>query len=233
MLKRTRWVVLIVAAGLISLPLEAQQKEEERLRICAETLREMIGMSDGISQEMWDKAECVLVIPNAKKGAFIVGGSYGRGALSCRTGPEYHGPWSAPSMYRLIGGNIGLQIGGQETDYVLLVMNKSGANAVLGAKVKLGADASVAAGPLGRTGAAQTTGNMEAQILAWSRAKGVFAGISLEGANLQSDPAANQEIYGRKYSARAIVREGRVRATPGGQEFISVLQQHSPKNSGK
>jgi len=228
-----RWTVFALLVALIAVPLEAQDKEAERLRICAETLREMIGMGDGISQETWDKAECVLVIPNTKKGAFIVGGSYGRGAISCRTGPDFHGPWSAPAMYRLIGGNLGFQIGGQETDYVLLVMNKSGVDAILGAKVKLGADASVAAGPIGRTGAAQTTGNMEAQVLSYSRAKGIFAGISLEGANLQSDPAANREIYGRKYSARAIVRDGKVQATEAGQEFIAVLQQHSPKNSGK
>jgi lipid-binding SYLF domain-containing protein len=217
----------------LTLPLGAE-REGERLLNSATVLKEIFGMPDSIPEELLDKAECVIVFPSVKKIAVGVGGSYGRGAISCRTGDAYDGPWSAPAMFALEGASIGFQLGGQETDYVLLVMNDRGAQSVLGSKVKVGADASAAAGPKGRTAGAATDIVMRAEILTYSRARGLFAGVSLEGSTIRSDGDANTNVYGKKLSAREIVRGGAVTATPEGQQLLDVLNSRSPKNlSGK
>jgi lipid-binding SYLF domain-containing protein len=213
----------------LTLPLGAES-EGERLLNSATVLKEVFGMPDSIPEDLLDKAECVIVFPSVKKIAVGVGASYGRGAISCRTGDAYDGPWSAPAMFALEGASIGFQLGGQETDYVLLVMNERGAQSVLGSKVKVGADASAAAGPKGRTAGASTDIVMRAEILTYSRARGLFAGVSLEGSTLRSDGDANTNVYGRKLSAREIVRGGAVKATAEGQRLLEVLNTRSPRN---
>src|SRR3954454_5573894 len=190
----------------LTVTLGAQGKEEDRLRACATVLKEIINIPDDIPKDLLDKAECVVVFPDVKKFAVGVGGTYGRGAMTCRTGENFTGPWSAPTLMALEGGSIGFQIGGQETDYVLLVMNDRGATSVLSSKVKLGADASAAAGPKGRTAGASTDVVMQAEMLTYSRSRGLFAGVSLEGSTLRSDDDANESVYGKKLTARDIVR---------------------------
>ncbi len=218
---------------MVALPLFASEKGkiEDRLEDCGTVMKEILGMPDSIPKDLLDKSVCVMVIPAVKKVAFGVGASYGRGAITCRTGDDYNGPWSAPAMYRLIGGNIGFQIGGQATDFVLLVMNDGGVKAILKGKVKLGADASVALGPMGRTADAQTNGMMQAEVLSYSRARGVFAGVSLEGANLEEDSDANNALYGQEYSAMSIVRRGKVQSPSGAQLWLSILSKTTPKHS--
>jgi len=218
---------------MVALPLFASEKGkiEERLEDCGTVMKEILGMPDSIPKDLLDKSVCVMVIPGVKKGAFIFGVSYGRGAITCRGGDDYSGPWSAPSMFRLAGGNVGFQIGGQATDYVLLVMNDGGVKAILKGKVKLGADASVALGPVGRTADAQTNGMMQAEVLSYSRARGVFAGVSLEGANLEEDSDANNALYGHEYSAMDIVRRGKGAAPSGAQLWLSILTKTTPKHS--
>lgn len=218
---------------LIALPVTASDKHkiEERLEDCGTVMKEILGMPESIPKDLMNKAVCVLVIPAVKKGAFIVGASYGRGAITCRAGEDFNAAWSAPSMFRLIGGNFGFQIGGQATDFVLLVMNDGGVKAILKGKVKLGADASVALGPVGRTADAQTNGMMQAEVLAYSRSRGVFAGISLEGANLEEDLDANKTLYGEEFSAMDVVRRGKAKPTPGAHALLSLLTQSSPKHS--
>jgi SH3 domain-containing YSC84-like protein 1 len=208
----------------------AADKEGERLRNSATVLREIFGMPDSIPKELLDRAECVIVFPSVKKFAVGVGGSYGRGAITCRGGERFDGPWSAPAMFALEGGSIGFQLGGQATDFVLLVMNERGAESVLGSKVKLGADASAAAGPKGRTAGASTDIVMRAEILTYSRSRGLFAGVSLEGSTLRSDGDANQNVYGRRLEARDIVRGSAVTPTPDGQRLLDILNRRSPKN---
>src|SRR6202040_1713629 len=182
-----------------------QTKDDERLRNSGTVLKEILDVPDSIPQELLDKADCVVVFPSVLKAAFIVGGSYGRGAMSCRKGENFSGSWGAPTMMALEGGSFGLQIGGEATDFVLLVMNESGARGILASKVKLGADASVAAGPVGRTASAETDASLRADILSYSRARGAFAGISLEGSTIRPDKGANKQIYGRDVPAREIV----------------------------
>lgn len=225
--RRIAWTLSAMMA--LTLPLAAES-EGERLLNSATVLKEIFGMPDSIPKELLDKAECVIVFPSVKKIAVGVGGSYGRGAISCRTGDAYDGPWSAPAMFALEGASIGFQLGGQETDYVLLVMNDRGAQSVLGSKVKVGADASAAAGPKGRTAGAATDIVMRAEILTYSRARGLFAGVSLEGSTLRSDGDANVNVYGKKLSAREIVRGGAVTATAEGKQLLDVLNTRSPKN---
>jgi lipid-binding SYLF domain-containing protein len=207
-----RKVGAFMAALLLAFPTLAadQSREQKRLEACGQVLKEILDIPDGIPKELLSKAECVIVIPSALKFAMGVGGSFGRGAISCRTGEHFTGPWSAPALFALEGGNIGLQLGGQATDFVLLVMNPKGANSILSSKVKLGADASAVAGPKGRAAAADTDIVMKAEILSYSRSRGLFAGISLEGSTLRSDNRANRKLYGRELSARNIVREGEV-----------------------
>lgn len=216
--------------ALAALPATAQEREEQRLHECGTVLKEILDIPEGIPKDLLDKAECVIVFPSVKKGAIGIGASYGRGAITCRSGEKFTGAWSPPALFRLEGLNIGIQLGGQATDYVLLVMNPRGANSVLGSKVKLGADAAAAAGPKGRATAAQTDIVMRAEILTWSRSRGLFAGISLEGSSLASDGGANRQIYGRRLSARQIVRQGAVGVPAAGQRMISILNQASPTN---
>ena len=190
------------------------EKEADRVKESGVVLKEILNIPDDIPQDLLDKAECVVVLPSVKKGAFGVGGSYGRGVMICRGGPHYTGRWGAPAMYALEGLSIGFQLGGQATDFVLLVMNPKGAGSLLSSKVKLGADASAAAGPVGRTAEAATDVVMSAEILSYSRAKGLFAGVSLEGSTLRSDGSANEKLYGQKLSAKDIIRGGKVKAPP-------------------
>ena len=223
-------VISMLISTLIAPALQAQEKERERLDECGTVLEEILDIPDNLPTDLLDKAECVIVVPSVKKLAIGIGGSYGRGAITCRSGKEFGGPWSAPAMFALEGANIGIQLGGQATDYVLLVMNNKGANSVLGSKVKLGVDAAAVAGPKGRAVAAQTDVVMKAEIISYSRSRGAFAGVALEGGTLRSDGRANKNLYGRKLSARRIVREGAV-STPGaGRKLIDLLNRRSPRN---
>jgi lipid-binding SYLF domain-containing protein len=207
-----------------------QEKEQDRLKECGQVMTEILNVPDEIPQDLLDKAECVVVFPSVKKFAIGIGGSYGRGALICRGGENYTGPWGVPAMYALEGGNIGFQLGGEATDFVLLVMNDKGARSVLSSKVKLGADASAAAGPKGRTAAAATDVVMKAEILSYSRSRGLFAGVSLEGSTLRSDGGANENLYNKDLGAKDIILKGAVRAPEAAQGLIAVLNKKSPKN---
>src|ERR1700737_1873569 len=200
--------VVPLFAGVTSA--SAQTKVDDRLRDSGRVLKEILDVPDSISQELLDKADCVVVFPSVLKAAFIVGGSYGRGAMSCRKGQDFKGSWGAPTMMALEGGSFGFQIGGEATDFVLLVMNERGASGILTSKVKLGADASVAAGPVGRTASAETDATLRADILSYSRARGLFAGVSLEGSTIRPDDGANKQIYGHEVHAREIVLSGHV-----------------------
>jgi SH3 domain-containing YSC84-like protein 1 len=217
-----------------SLPLSAAQdkKETDRLQNCGTVLKEILDIPDDIPQDLLDKADCVIVYPSVLKAAFVIGGSYGRGAMTCRTGEHYTGPWGAPTMMALEGGSVGFQLGGQATDFVLLVMNGRGAHSILSSKVKLGADASVAAGPKGRTAAAATDVTLRAEVLSYSRSRGLFAGISLEGSTVRPDNDANERVYGKKLEAESIVFKGAVAVPPAAQRLVSYLNQKSPKNLG-
>jgi len=205
-------------------------REQKRLESCGQVPKEILDIPDDIPKDLLNKAECVIVIPSVLKFAIGVGGDFGRGAITCRTGEHYTGPWSAPAMFALEGGNIGFQLGGQATDFVLLVMNARGATSILGSKVKLGADASAAVGPKGRTAAADTDVVMRAEVLSYSRSRGLFAGISLEGSTLRSDGSASRKLYGRSLSAKQIVREHKVGVPASGRELVSLLDKQSPKN---
>jgi lipid-binding SYLF domain-containing protein len=207
-----------------------ETREQKRLEACGQALKEILNIPDELPKDLLDKAECVIVIPSVLKFAFGIGGDFGRGIIACRTGEHFTGPWSAPALFALEGGNIGFQLGGQATDFVLLVMNPKGANSILGSKVKLGADASAAAGPKGRTAAADTDIVMKAEVLSYSRSRGLFAGISLEGSTLRSDGRANKKLYGHDLSAKEIVRERKVGVPASGRELIALLNKQSPKN---
>ncbi len=224
-------LAIVVLAAAFTL---GQEKEAERLKDCGTVISEILNMPDGIPQDLLDKAECVVVFPSVKKVAIGIGGSYGRGALICRSGANYTGPWGPPAMYALEGGNIGFQLGAQATDFVLLVMNTKGAKSILSSKVKLGADASAAAGPKGRSAAAATDVVMKAEILSYSRSRGLFAGVSLEGSTLRSDGGANKNLYRKELSAEDIILKGAVRTPAAGQSLASLLNKKSPTNrSGK
>jgi SH3 domain-containing YSC84-like protein 1 len=229
MIKRS--LSLLLAFSMISLPLSADNKKEaDRLDNSGTVLKEILDIPDDIPQDLLDKAECVIVYPSVLKAAFVFGASYGRGAMTCRTGEHFTGPWGAPTMMALEGGSIGLQLGGQATDFVLLVMNPRGAKAILSSKVKLGANASAAAGPKGRDAEAATDVTMRAEVLTYSRARGLFAGISLEGSTVRPDNNGNERLYGKKVSAEDIVRKGAVAVPPSGQQMIALLNRKSPKN---
>jgi lipid-binding SYLF domain-containing protein len=206
------------------------QKEQERVKESGEVLKEILNIPDDIPQELLDKAECLVILPSVKKGAFGIGGSFGRGVMICRSGERYTGLWGPPAMFALEGINIGFQLGGEATDYVLLVMNPKGARSLLSSKVKLGANASAAAGPKGRSSEAATDVVMNAEILSYSRAKGLFAGISLEGSTLRSDGSANEKLYGQKVSAKDIIRLGKAKTPACAQELVGLLDKKSPKN---
>src|SRR5712675_2398463 len=209
------------------------EREKDRVKDAGEVLKEVLNIPDNIPQDLLDKAECVVVLPSVKKGAFGVGGSYGRGIMVCRSGEHYTGPWGAPALYALEGLSIGFQLGGQATDFVLLVMNPKGARSLLSSKVKLGADASAAAGPKGRTAEGATDVVMNAEILSYSRNKGLFAGISLEGSTLRSDGSANEKLYGRRLTAKEIIVERKVGVPASARQLVSLLQSKSPKNKSE
>ncbi len=226
-----RMISFLMAFSLVALPLSADSKKEaERLDNCGTVLKEILDIPDDIPTDLLDKAECVIVIPSVLKAAFIVSANYGRGSMTCRSGEHFTGPWSAPAMMRLEGGGFGLQLGGQATDFVILVMNPRGAKAILKSKVKLGADAAAAAGPKGRDAAAASDVTMRAEMLTYSRSRGLFAGVSLEGSTLRQDNGSNESLYGKKVSAEDIVRKGAVAVPPSGQEMIALLNKKSPKN---
>ena len=228
----TRIISSLMALAMIALPLSAEgdKKEADRLENCGTVIKEIMDIPDDIPPDLVDKAECIIVYPSVLKAAFIVGGSYGRGAMTCRSGEHFTGPWSAPTMMALEGGSIGFQIGGQATDFVLLVMNPRGARAILSSKVKLGADASAAAGPKGRTANASTDATLRAEVLSYSRARGLFAGVSLEGSTVRPDNDGNERVYGKKVEAESIVFKGAVAVPPPAQKMIAYLNQKSPKN---
>ena len=206
------------------------EKETDRVQNAGMVMEEIMNSPDDIPQDLLDKAECVIVFPSVLKAAFIVGGSYGRGVMVCRSGEHFTGPWGAPSMTALEGASVGFQLGGQATDFVLLVMNPRGATALLSSKVKLGAGMSAAAGPKGRDATAATDATLRAEILAYSRSRGLFAGISLEGSTLRPDNDANEKLYGKKLTAEEIIRKGAVPVPPSGQKLVSLLTKKSPKN---
>ncbi len=206
-----------------------QSKDDDRLRNCGTVLKEILDVPDDIPQDLLDKADCVVVFPSVLKAAFIVGASYGRGAMSCRKGENFRGPWGAPTMMALEGGSFGFQIGGEATDFVLLVMNERGANGILTSKVKLGGDASAAAGPVGRDASAESDATLRAEILSYSRARGLFAGVSLEGSTVRPDNGDNQRVYGRKIPAKDIVLSGKVSIPPAARKMVSTLDTRTPK----
>src|SRR4029077_1233469 len=228
-MKKTFGFILVLLLVFPSFAAD-QTREQKRLEACGQVFKEILDIPDGIPKELLNKAECVIVIPSVLKFAIGVGGDFGRGAITCRTGEHFTGSWSAPALFALEGGNIGFQLGGTATDFFLLVMNPKGAKSILGSKVKLGADASAAAGPKGRTAAADTDIVMRAEVLSYSRARGLFAGISLEGSTLRSDGSANRKMYGHDLSAKEIVRQGKVGVPASARELISLLNKTSPKN---
>jgi SH3 domain-containing YSC84-like protein 1 len=234
-----KMLTLLLGVALAGLPMllssgaygaDSDTKQDKRLQNAGQVMKDILNIPDDIPQDLLDKTECVIVIPSVLKLAFGISGSYGRGVMTCRSGPHFEGPWGAPTMMALEGGGIGLQLGGQATDFVLLVVNARGANSILTSKVKLGADASAAAGPKGRDAAAATDATMRAEILTYSRSRGLFAGVSLEGSTLRPDNGANEAVYGRKIDAKDIVLKGAVGVPPAARLLIDTLQRHSPKN---
>ena len=231
-----RYVVAFsVVCGMATLGAQNQEqnKEQSRLENCGVVLEEVLDVPDNIPQELLEKAECVIVIPSTMKVAVGVGGSYGRGAMVCRSGKSFDGAWGAPAMYTLEGGSVGFQLGGEATDLVLLVMNPRGVDALLRSKVKLGGNASVAAGPKGRTVEASTDASMRAEILSYSRSRGLFAGVSLSGTSLRPDDDANVEVYGRKLTARRIVTGKGMAVPESGRRLVNALQKNAPRNESK
>src|ERR1700723_2237503 len=222
-------LVLVLASVAPVIAEDKQEKVDDRITQSATVMKEILGMPDkGIPRDLLNRANCVIVYPSVKKAAFIVGGSYGRGLITCRRGADFSGHWSAPAMFALEGGSFGFQIGAQATDFVLLVMNESGAKSVLSSKVKLGADASAAAGPVGRDPSAEPAVVLKAEILSYSRAQGLFACVSLEGSTMRSDDGANKSLYGRELSAKDIVRLGKVKPPASSARLLAVLDRASP-----
>lgn len=206
-------------------------KDEDRIKNAGQVVKEIMNIPDDIPQSIIDKADCVIVFPSVLKAAFIVGASYGRGVMTCRRGDNFNGPWGAPSMMALEGASFGFQAGAQATDFVLLVMNEDGAKGILASKVKIGGDASAAIGPVGRNASAETDVTLRAQILTYSRARGLFAGVSLAGSTVRPDNDANERVYGKKISARDIVLHHAVPAPPSATLLLSTLRKHSPKHA--
>ena len=224
--------ILMIAPVTFAAPSPASDKgdkdEINRLENAGTVVGEILNVPDDIPQDLLDKARCVAVLPSVLKAAFVVGGSYGRGAMVCRTGEHFKGPWGAPAMYALEGGSVGFQIGGEATDFVILVMNDRGATSLLKSKVKLGADAAIAAGPKGRDAQADTDAFMRAEMLSYSRSRGVFAGVSLEGSTLRPDNDANKKVYGKDATAAEIIAESKFEAPAAGRKLVSRLQKASP-----
>ena len=226
-----KWVSIGLLATL-ALPAYAE-KEEERVENAGTVMKEILNAPDSIPQSVLDKAYCVAVLPSVKKFAIGVGGSYGRGVMTCRGGKDFKGKWGAPTMMALEGGSVGLQLGGEATDFVLLLMTSNSASSILSSKVKLGADASAAAGPVGRTASAETDVAMKAEVLTYSRARGAFAGISLEGSTLRPDNDANKNLYGKKIEAKEIVLDAAVKPPVSASTLLETLDKASPVNKSK
>ena len=229
---KSKWISVGLLAAF-ALPAYAQEKEAERVENSGTVMKEILNAPDSIPQDLLDKADCVVVLPSVKKFAIGIGGSYGRGVMTCRGGKDFRGKWGAPTMMALEGASAGLQLGGEATDFVLLLMTSSSASSILSSKVKLGGDASAAAGPVGRSASAETDAAMKAEILSYSRAKGAFAGVSLEGSTLRPDNDANKDLYGKKIEAKEIVLQGTVNAPPSASTLLSTLDKASPVNKSK
>jgi lipid-binding SYLF domain-containing protein len=229
---KMKWISVGLLAAC-ALPVCAQEKEEDRVQNAGKVMQEILNAPDSIPQSVLDKADCIVVLPSVVKAAFIVGGSYGRGVMTCRGGKDFHGKWGAPTMMALEGGSAGLQIGGEATDFVLLLMNSRSASGILASKFKLGGDAEVAAGPVGRSASAETDATMRAEILSYSRSRGAFAGVSLKGSTLRPDNDANEKLYGKKIEAKEIVMNGAVKAPPSAATLLSTLDKASPVNKSK
>ena len=228
-----RVMTVVVCLVLASTGLEAADKELERLEDAGIVLEEVLSIAENIPQDLLDKAECVIVIPSMLKVALGLGGSYGRGTMVCRTGTRFDGPWGAPAMYALDGGSFGFQLGAQATDLVLLVMNERGLRSLLNSQVTLGGSASAAAGPKGRDVGASTDATLQAEILSYSRSRGLFAGVSLAGASLRPDNDANTEVYGQRMTAQAIVTGTDVAVPAAGRRLVAALQKHAPRNASQ
>jgi len=218
---------------LLALPAVGQEKEEDRVEKAGTVIKEIMDLPDDVPQDVIDRADCVVVLPSVLKFALGIGGSYGRGVMTCRGGTNFHGPWSAPTMMALEGGSFGLQLGGQATDFVLLLMSAKSASSILESKVKLGGDVSAAAGPVGRNVSAETDVSLRAEILSYSRARGLFAGISLAGSTLRPDNDANKKLYGKEVSAKDIVFGKAVPAPKSASVLLATLTKKSPKNTSK
>ncbi|MBZ5655863.1 MAG: lipid-binding SYLF domain-containing protein [Acidobacteriia bacterium] len=232
-MKKLLTAVVFLFVLSVTMAAADNEHENDRVKEAGEVMKEIINIPDDIPKDLMDRAECVIVLPSVKKVAIGIGGSYGRGVMTCRTGQHFTGSWSAPAMYALEGGNIGFQLGGEATDFILLVMNPRGAASLMGSKVKLGADAAAAAGPKGRAAAADTDVAMRAEILSYSRSRGLFAGVSLEGSTLRPDNRANEKLYGRKLSAKEIIRQGKAGAPASAHELLSLLNSKFPKNQSE
>ena len=230
-MKLTRILLALMLTTALAVSAHAQSKENDRLENSGRVMKEIMDIPDNIPQSVIDKADCVVVLPSVLKAAFVIGASYGRGVMTCRTGDNMRGPWGAPTMMALEGGSFGLQAGGQATDFVLLLMSERSASSILTSKVKIGGDASAAAGPVGRNASAETDVTFRAEILTYSRARGLFAGISLAGSTLRPDNGGNQALYGRKISSKDIVLKGAVPPPSSAQLLLQTLNAHSPKHS--
>jgi lipid-binding SYLF domain-containing protein len=228
-----RTVVTLSLLGMMVLPVFGQDKEEDRVKSAGIVISEIMNLPDDIPQDVIDKADCVVVLPSVLKAAFVVGGSYGRGVMTCRSGRHFRGPWSAPTMMALEGASFGFQLGGQATDFVLLLMSPTSAANILKSKVKIGGDASAAAGPVGRNASAETDVTLRAQILSYSRARGLFAGVSLSGSTLRPDNDGNKRLYGKDVSAEAIVFDKAVPPPPAAAKLLGTLNRKSPRNLSK
>jgi len=223
------WMTLALCS-VVALPVLGQDKEADRVDNAGKVMKEILDAPDSIPKDVLDKADCVVILPSVLKFAIGFGGSYGRGVMTCRAGSTFRGPWGAPTMMALEGGSAGLQLGGNATDFVLLLMSPRSATSILSSKVKLGGDATAAAGPVGRTASAETDVAMRAEILSYSRARGLFADISLEGSTLRADNGANKNLYGKEVSAKAIVFNRAVPVPPSAKTLIATLEKASPKN---
>jgi SH3 domain-containing YSC84-like protein 1 len=224
---------IMLAVGisvLLASVTSAQKKEQERVENSGTVLTEILNAPDSIPQSVLDRAECVVVLPSVMKFAIGIGGSYGRGVMTCRGGKSFHGRWGAPTMMALEGGSVGFQLGGQATDFVLLLMNSRSAEGILTSKVKLGGDASAAAGPVGRDASAETDATLRAEVLSYSRARGLFAGVSLEGSTLRPDNDANKSLYGKQIDAKEVVLDGAVPPPPSSKKLLATLNKQSPTN---
>ena len=219
-------LLITLAAGSVAFAKD-KNKTSQRLDDAADVMKEIMDTSDkGIPQDLLNKSQCIVIVPGLKKGAFILGGKYGKGFVSCRK--EGGEGWTAPGTVRVEGGSVGFQIGGSESDVVLLVMNERGMKKLLTSKFTLGAEGEVAAGPVGRDATAQTDALMHAEMLSWSRSRGVFAGISLQGATLREDLDDNKEIYGKAYGNEEIL-QGKVPSPEAAAKLNSLLDKYSPK----